>query len=125
MRQERTAAMGTNLQTGVTKTHPASREILPDDPMQLNGFQVPGDPELMLRMLVEEYARLGWKPEAIVRMIRDPNYRLFGGLSELFGEKALQQKVEQIVARCGVIKVSLTETEAVSEQLVQIELPNS
>ncbi len=117
--------MNVKNQAAAMKVHPATREMLPDDPMQLSGFQVPGDPELMLRMLVEEYARLGWKADAIVGMICDPNHQLFGGLLELFGREALREKVEKIVARCGVIKVSFSEAEDVTEQLVQIDLPSS
>ena len=53
-------------ETAVPKVHPASREMLPDDPLEMHGFEVPGDPELMLRLLVEEYARMGWGMEAIL-----------------------------------------------------------
>ena len=54
------------------KVHPASREILPDDPLEMTGCEVPGDPDLMLRMLIEEYARIGWGVEAIMQLARDP-----------------------------------------------------
>jgi hypothetical protein len=107
----------------VPKVHPASREVLPDDPMEMHGFEVPGDPELMLRMLVEEYARIGWGVEAILQSARDPNYTAFYGLRKSLGEDELRRRISRIIARCGVIRVKATETEPPSERLVQIELP--
>ena len=102
------------------KVHPASREILPDDPMNLHGFQVPGDPQLMLRLLVEEYARIGWDTDAIMRLARDPNYQGFYGLRQLYGDEPLRQKIVEILARTGVIRVTATEKEPVPDDLVQL-----
>ena len=66
--------------TPTPKIHPATREILPEDPMEMHGFEVPGDPNLMLRLLVEEYARMGWGAATIVQLARDPNYQALYGL---------------------------------------------
>jgi hypothetical protein len=107
----------------VPKTHPASREILPDDPLEMQAFEIPGDRELMLRLLVEEYARIGWGVEAMMQIARDPNYTAFHGLHQSLGEEELRRQVSNIVGRCGVIRITATESEPVSEQLVQIELP--
>ena len=107
----------------VPKVHPASREILPDDPMEMHGFEVPGDPELMLRMLIEEYARIGWGLDDMMRLARDPNYTAFYGLSQTHGEMELRRRMGEILSRCGVIRVKATETEPPSERLVQIDLP--
>jgi hypothetical protein len=107
------------------KVHPASREILPDDPLEMYGIEIPGDPALMLRMLVEEYARIGWGVDAILQLARDPNYQAFYGLHQAYGEEYLRQRICEILARCGVMRVKATETEPPSEGLVQIELPTS
>ena len=107
----------------VPKVHPASREILPDDPLEMHGFEVPGDPELMLQILVEEYARIGWGVEAILELARDPNSRAFYGLRQAYGEQELRRRMAEILSRCGVIRVKTTETEPPSECLVQIDLP--
>ena len=107
----------------VPKIHPATREMLPDDPLEMQAFEVPGDPLLMLRMLVEEYARIGWGVEAILELARDPNYQAFYGLRQAYGEVELRHRIGQILARCGVIRMKTTETEPLSERLVQIELP--
>jgi hypothetical protein len=107
----------------VPKMHPASREILPEDPLEMTAFEVPGNRELMLRLLVEEYARVGWDANAIMQMSRDPNYTAFYGLRQSLGEDGLRRRVSEIVARCGVIRTSAKESEPVSDQLVQIDLP--
>jgi hypothetical protein len=106
------------------KVHPATRELLPDDPLEMQAFEVSGDPELMLRLLVEEYARIGWGVEAMMQLARDPNYTAFYGLRNSLGEQELRARVSQIVACCGVIRVTATETKPLSERLVQIALPS-
>jgi hypothetical protein len=109
--------------SAVPKVHPTSREILPDDPMEMHGFEVPGDADLMLRMIVEEYARIGWGLDDLMRLSRDRNYTAFYGLSQAHGEMELRRRIAEILARCGVIRVTATETEPMSERLVQISLP--
>ena len=108
---------------GVPKVHPASRELLPDDPLEMQALEIPGDPELMLRMLVEEYARLGWGVDDLIRLSRDPNYFAFNGLWQQFGEEELRRRFEQVIARCGVMRVKIAESTPLAEQLVQIDLP--
>ena len=107
----------------VPKIHPASREILPEDPFEMLAHEMPGDQELMVRMLVEEYARLGWGVEDLVRLSRDPNYFAFNALYQHFGEEALRQRFKQIIARCGVMRVNISENMRLTGQLVQIDLP--
>ena len=110
-------------ENAVSKVHPATREILPDDPMEMYGFEVPGDPQLMLRLLIEEYARIGAGVDAIMQLARDPNYTAFNALRRSLGDDEFGRQVSSIIARCGVIRVTTAETEPPSENLVQIELP--
>ncbi len=107
----------------VPKVHPASREVLPEDPMDLHGFEVPGDPDLMTRMLVEDYAHLGWNTDAIMSLANDPNYQVFHGLQRMFGEDELRHRIAAVIARCGVMRVKTTQREPPPTQLVQIDLP--
>ena len=107
----------------VPKVHPATREVLPEDPMDLHGFEVPGDPYLMMRLLVEDYARIGWNTEAIMSLANDPNYQVFHGLLRMFGEDELRRRIADVIARCGVIRIKTTEREPPPTQLVQIDLP--
>jgi hypothetical protein len=106
----------------VPKVHPATREAQPDDPLNLHGFEVPGDPALMLRLLVEDYTRLGADTEQILKLARDPFYHAFHGLYRLLGEEQLRRQVSEIVRRCGVIRVRTREAPVPLEQVVQINL---
>ena len=110
---------------GTPKIHPATREILPEDPMDMRGVEVPGDAGLMLRLLVEEYARGGWGLESIMQLARDPNYRAFHGLYQLFGEHDLRRRVGEVLSRCGVMRVTTRESQPVSTRLVNIEVPKT
>lgn len=106
----------------VPKIHPATREMLPEDPMEMCACEVHGDPNLMLRLLVEEFARMGCDATTIVQLARDPNYQAFHGLWRYFGDEELVARVGQIVARSGVIRVKTKEKELPPAELVQIEL---
>ncbi len=64
-------------ENAVSKVHPAAREMLADDPLSLHGVEVPGDADVMMRMLVEDYARMGWDLKGIVTLARDPFYQAF------------------------------------------------
>jgi hypothetical protein len=104
----------------VHKIHPATREMLPEDPLDLHGVEVPGDPDLMLRLLVEEYARMGADVGSVVQLARDPFYQAFHGLWQFFGEEEFQRRATEIVRRSGIIRVKTVEASPLSEQLVQI-----
>ena len=45
---------------GVPKVHPLDRDMLPEDPLEMLAFEVPGDTELMFRIVIEEFARMSW-----------------------------------------------------------------
>lgn len=107
----------------VAKVHPALREMLPDDPLELNATVVEGDPDLMLRMIVEEYARIGCDADRILALARDPFYMGLHGLWLAWGEAALRQRVEAILGRCGVIRVRHVEAPP-QPPLVQLEMPH-
>ena len=104
------------------KVHPASREMLPDDPLNLHAMEVPGDTELMLRLLVEEYARIGWNQESLLELAKDPFYQAFHGLLQLYGEEELRRRITEILARIGVTRVTTVAAQAQTAQRVQVEL---
>ncbi len=112
-------------QQPVQKVHPASREILPDDPMDLHGVEVAGDARLMLRLLVEEYARLGWGAEQIMKLAQDPFYVAFHGLFQTFGPDRLRSEIDNVLARCGVTQIRTTESPTTApREIVSLELPS-
>ena len=104
------------------KVHPATRAIEPEDPMNLHGVEVDGDPEIMLRMLVEEYARMGCGLDELMDLCRQPFYVGFHGLLQFYGEAELKRRVSGILSRCGVFRVVMREATPQLEQLVQLDL---
>lgn len=104
------------------KVHPATRTVEPEDPMNLHGVEVDGEPEVMLRMLVEEYARMGCGLDELMDLCRQPFYVGFHGLLQFYGEVELTRRVRDILSRCGVFRVATRETTPLSEQLVQLDL---
>lgn len=111
-----------DLTNAAPKVHPATREVEPDDPMNLHGVEVDGDPEIMLRMLVEEYARMGCGLEELMDLCRQPFYVGFHGLLQFYGETELTRRVNGILSRCGVFRVATREATPQLEQLVQLDL---
>ena len=107
------------MQTG-PKTHPLDREMLPEDPLELQAFEVPGDVELMFRVVIEEFARMGWNSAAIVELAHNPFYQALHGLWRFYGETEFQRRVHLILARAGVIRVREFVAPPPSE-LLQIE----
>ena len=113
--------MPPDLTNAAPKVHPATRAVEPDDPMNLHGVEVDGDPEIMLRMLVEEYARMGFGLDELLDLCRQPFYVGMHGLLQFYGEEELTQRLRGILARCGVFSVATRETTPISEQLVQLD----
>ena len=111
-----------DLTNAAPKVHPATRAVEPDDPMDLHGVEVDGDPEIMLRMLVEEYARMGCGLDELLDLCRQPFYVGFHGLLQFYGEAELTRRVRGILSRCGVFRVATRETPPPSEQLVQLDV---
>jgi hypothetical protein len=104
----------------VPKVHPATRPVEPEDPMNLHGCEVPGDPEVMLRMLVEEFARMGYGAESLMALCRDPFYHALHGVWLMYGEEELQKRISGILARAGVMRVR-TVCAPAPQDLVQLE----
>lgn len=108
----------------VASLHPATRPAGPDDPWELNARELPGRPEVMLRMLVEEYARLGFDAQQLVALARHPFYAGLHRLWPHFGEQRLREEVQHILARTGVMCVRETVSPS-PPVLAQITLPDT
>lgn len=104
----------------VPKVHPATRAVEPEDPMNLFAVEVPGDPQLMLRLLVEEYARMGWGLEEQLRLFRDPFYVAAHGLWLHYGEDGLRSQLTDLLRRVAVVRVKATVSSPHAQELVQI-----
>lgn len=108
----------------LAKPHPKDRAVEPDDPMNLHAVELDGDPEVMLRMMVEEYARMGCDLNGFLELCREPFYQGLHGLWLRFGEEELERRAREILARTGVVRVKTTQAQPSPEQVVQITLPN-
>lgn len=105
------------------KPHPRDRNVEPEDPMNLHAVELDGDPELMLRILIEEYARMGCDLASLVSLCRDPFYSGLHGLWLHFGEAEMRRRILAILSRCGVTRVRVVHEQPADEQLVQLTLP--
>ena len=73
--------------------------------MAVHAQAVQGDPEVMLRCLVEEYARLGLSQQRILSLFETPLYTATHQLKQHFGEDGLRQRVAAVISRCGIHRV--------------------
>ena len=94
--------------------HPKHRPLEAEDPLMLQADCVDGSPDLMLACLVEEYAHAGWERDAILKLFDDPFFRATSGLKQLLGEQALIERVDAVLARCGVIRCTFHEPVAMT-----------
>jgi hypothetical protein len=122
--------MTANVERLVTKVHPATRAVEPDDPYFLHATALAGDPEVMLTCLIQEYAWMGWNLEGILGLIGDPSYPVLNGLLLAYGPDELHRRVFGILAKVGVFHYSGGVQEAPAEtddhaELIQLGLPAS
>ena len=97
--------------------HPAMRPAEPDHPMALLAEPSEGDPALMLDCLVEEYAHLGYSGQEILQFFQNPFFQAAHGLREFFGEAELKRRIEEIIARCGIMYVSVNVLEESAQEM--------
>jgi hypothetical protein len=116
--------MAVTPQRFVPKVHPATRAVEIDDPMTLHATPLPGDPEVMFRCVVEEYARMGCGAEEILALFRDPFYPALNALGERFGEAGVRERLAGVLRRTGVFcfqaAVSESPEPAAEPELVQL-----
>jgi len=109
----------------VPKIHPASREVMADDPMTLCATPVAGDPDLLIRAVVQEYAWMGWNAEQVATLFSDPFYPMLHGLWRVLGEAGVRARIDAVFRRCGVFRFQSTvheEPDEATPELVQIGL---
>lgn len=80
-----------------------------DDPMVLHATRVSGDPYLMLDSLIEEYARMGFSAAKIHGLFKNPGFLATYCLTQRFGEQVVSQRIETVLQRCGVLRVTMTQ----------------
>lgn len=86
--------------------HPKDRPAEAADPFQLMADGVEGDPAVMFDCLVEEYSRLGYGADGLVGLFEDPMFLATHGLRGLFGAEETRRRVGEVLARCGILRVT-------------------
>ncbi len=114
----------------VPKVHPATRGVEADDPLEFIAESVPGDPELMLTCLVQEFAGLGADAGQLLAMFRDPAYPVLNQLLAYYGEAVVSRRVGELLDGAGVFRVSETiddepDPEDDEEGLIQLTIRRS
>ncbi len=125
--------MNTDIPRLVPKVHPATRAIERTDPFTLHATPVGGDPELMLRCVVQEYAWMGWDTEQIFELFQQPFYPALNALLEFYGEAGIRKRIGKVLGRSGVLRFAETLNENATPddeleddggpELVQIRIP--
>jgi hypothetical protein len=100
----------------VPKMHPASRPVEAEDPMALHATAVAGDPDVLIRALVHEYAWMGWDADQIAALFQDPFYPLLHGLWLTLGPEAVRERIEDVFRTHGVYRFCATVHEAPEEE---------
>ena len=111
----------------VPKVHPLSRQVEPEDPMELVATPAPGDPGVMLECVVQEFAWMGWDAEQLLALFHSPAYPVLNQLLEHYGEAEVRRRVEGLLARSGVFRVHETiaddpEPEGEEPELIQVSV---
>ena len=101
--------------------HPKDRPMEAEDPLQLNALELDGDPDVLLTCIVEEFARLGWDTNTILQTFSQPEYQGPYRLLKRLGPEGARQRVEQIIARCGVWRTRTVE-KAIEPQSPVVDL---
>ncbi len=114
----------------VPKVHPASRPAEAEDPLAFEAIALEGDPELMLRCVVEEYAWMGWDAESILVLFRDPFYPALRQLWDRYGEAPLRQRIAELIGQTGVFHFQVSireeaEPEEEEPELLELGIPES
>jgi hypothetical protein len=90
----------------VPKVHPATREVESDDPMELVAEPAPGDPNEMLDCLIHEFTWMGYGPDRLVPMFRDPEYPVLNQLRDYFGDAEIARRVEESLTGWESLRVT-------------------
>jgi hypothetical protein len=88
----------------VSKIHPLTRAVEPEDPMELVATPVEGDPDVMLECLVQEFAWMGWDAEQLMGLFRNSSYPVLNQLLRHYGDKDVRRRVEAILGRFGRLR---------------------
>ncbi len=82
-----------------------------DDPFELKGVAIDGDPEVMIRCIIEEYARMGWGRERIMYLFETPNFQIPNRYLEEHGKEQVEKLVDRVLSEHGVFQYDVQKKE--------------
>jgi hypothetical protein len=88
----------------VPKVHPATREVESDDPLELVASPAPGDADVMLECIVQEFAGLGYDADELTGLFSNPAYPVPNQLLHYYGPAEIRRRIETLLARAGVFR---------------------
>ena len=77
-------------------------EFVDEDPLELTGMVLPGEPgqlEAMAECIVEEYVRLGWDEPRLMTLFLHPLFMATHRVYQVKGEDYVRELVRQTCAR--------------------------
>jgi hypothetical protein len=89
----------------VPKVHPLTRNVEPDDPMELIATPVPGNLDYMVQCIVEEFAWMGMGVEEMLGLFDNPEYPVLNGLVRHYGTEVLRERVRALMGALGGIRI--------------------
>ena len=79
-------------------------EFVDEDPMELTGIVMPGEPgrlEAMAECFVEEYIRLGWDEPRLMTLFTSPMFMATHRIYRQKGEAYVHELIQEMQARWG------------------------
>lgn len=83
-----------------------------DDPFEMHAQVLDGDPFLMVEHIIEEFAQMGWNAQQLARLFQDPFYQATYRIGVSLGVDAVLSRIDSVLCRRGVIRVSTSERKA-------------
>jgi hypothetical protein len=80
----------------------ARKEFTEEDPLELVGMVMPGEPgelEAMAECFIEEYVRLGWDEERLMTLFTNPMFLATHRIYRQKGEDYVRELIREICAR--------------------------
>ena len=84
------------------KVQPAAREIESDDPLELVASPAPGNADMMLECIVQEFAGLGYDADDLTGLFSNPAYPVPNQLLHYYGPAEVRRRIRALLARSGV-----------------------
>lgn len=107
--------------TWVPKVDPRTRPLEAEDPLELVAQPGLGDPQQMLRCLLEEFLAMGWEPQALARLFHDPSYPLLVQLERCVGAETVARCLVELVERGAQLRV----IEQIAEEPDEVDEPQT